>query len=193
MVRMRSGRVLLVAVVGLGGCVDAFEKYIERSKQKGERAAAEAKGEEFRAQGVDFSIPIPAGYETFTNEDLVKQIGADGLALAASEPKSGLFRGSVVVARAAGPGPADAASCKQVAEELATLTKTTLARAERVTVAGTEVCQWESTAVDDPQRGSTGTVMTTPKSTWVVTCNYDLRDEAARPACTQVLNGWKAT
>lgn len=193
MIHVRSGLVLLVGVVVLGGCVEAFDKYIEKSKQKAERTAAEDKGEEYRAQGVDFSIPIPAGYEKFSNDEIVKQIGTDGLALVASEPKAGLFRGSIVVARAAAPGPTDAAGCKQVAEELAALVKTKLTRAERVTVAGAETCQWESTDSVDAQRGSTGTVMTTRTSTWVVTCNYDLRDADAKPACVQALNGWKAT
>jgi hypothetical protein len=35
--------------------------------------------------------------------------------------------------------------------------------------------------------------MTTRTSTWVVTCNYDLRDADAKPACAHALNGWTAT
>jgi hypothetical protein len=43
---------------------------------------------------------------------------------------------------------------------------------------------------DDENRLRLGSVFAANAEDWIVTCNYDERDEAATAACAEVLSGW---
>jgi len=163
-------------------------------KQAVERKAVEAKGEEYRAKGADFSVPVPEGYTQVVDGQVLAAAGPGGFAFTAKK-RAGpdWFIASIAFAHAgdAAAEVADAAGCKKTAAGLAGATNTTLQRAGMVKVGEDDRCQWALVDNEDKNRGAIGTAMLSPSSVWVVTCNHDLRDKPATHVCTDVLTGWK--
>jgi hypothetical protein len=187
-------------IFGLGGC-EAVDKYLARkehaeakAEQTKAREQAEAEGKEYRRSGPDFSVPVPEGYTEIVDDKVLASMGAGGFGFAAdARGGEGWFLASIAFAPTAAGSPevADAATCKEAATGLASMTNTKVLRDGMVEIGGAQRCQWELTANDDADRRARGTAMRSPTQTWVVTCNYDARDESAQATCSEVLEGWK--
>jgi hypothetical protein len=85
----------------------------------------------------------------------------------------------------------DEAACAKIAKRTADSLKGTVQTAGIVQLSDGEHCQYTARSQENTNQGATGTIFSTPKEVWVVTCNYDTRDTAAISACTQVVDGWK--
>ena len=191
---------LVTIVAALAAC-DSAELKARRDKHKAatakqavEREAVEAKGEEYRAAGADFTVPVPAGYTQVVDGQILAAAGPGGFAFSADK-RAGpdWFLASIAFANAGNSAAevADAAGCTKAAEGLATATNTTLQRAGMVKLDGNDRCQWALVDNKDANRGAIGTAMLSPSTVWVVTCNHDLRDKSAAAVCSDVLAGWK--
>jgi hypothetical protein len=160
-------------------------------RREGEGADAE------RVEGRDFTVPLPSGFLSITDprtppalRDKVEPvITAGGVVLVAEKTEAGWFRGSIVVAPAEGEMPSNAATCRDHASELAAATETTVRKADMATP---QSCRWVVQDKKRANRMAVGAVMASTNGHWVVTCNLDARDDAARAACVAVLEGWRA-
>lgn len=151
-----------------------------------------------RVRARDFSIPVPPGFLSVTDErtpaelreKMAPVVAQGGVVLFAEKTEPGWFRGSIVVIPAAvGPVPTDAASCQQQSAEIAASMQAELIKAG---IVDTRSCRWVLQDKARAQRLALGAVMESPSGAWVVTCNVDGRDEASMAACKKVLKGWRA-
>ncbi len=152
-----------------------------------------------RVSGRNFSVPVPEGYANVVSGTIADMMRDDvltpgGLILMASESEvSGVAPGSVVVSPTATDISSDAvdeALCGQLANLVAGQQQATVERSGMVTLPWGQTCQWALRVGDDDNRLRLGTVFAAHAEDWIVTCNYDERDEAATAACNQVLGGW---
>ena len=146
------------------------------------------------ASGQNFSVPVPPDYKLITDQRV--NSGQGGVTLVANTRVSkDAFLGSVAVTPVVTQekvASSDAATCGQIATLMMQGAPVRIENHGLVDTALGKTCQW--TVVDNnvAPRAARGTVMCQDGlKCWVVTCNYDTRDDKALKACGQVLAGWK--
>jgi len=151
-----------------------------------------------RSRGAGYSVVVPPGFRALpasvpsaTNPQVEALLRAGGLVLVEeARPAVGdPFLASIVITPAAEERlDADSARCASVAAEMARSTGTAVSRQAIVEMPWGKTCQVEVAAsTGQPNRGGRWTVMRAASKTWMVTCNFDLRDKPARDACDAVL------
>ncbi|MFQ5989668.1 MAG: hypothetical protein ACE5K9_07120 [Candidatus Methylomirabilales bacterium] len=159
---------------------------------------AETEGQR-RVSGRSYSVPVPHGFVLFKNRRNLQteQLrAAGGLVLVQRKRPSfeNAFLASIVVVPTQLPKDftlEDQTACAKIAKGTADSVVGTVQTAEIVDLSNGKHCQYNLRAQDNTNRGATGTIFSTSAQSWVVTCNYDIRDVPAISACTQVINGWK--
>lgn len=147
-----------------------------------------------RSRGAGYSLPVPAGFVQVqkgqTPYDRVLEAG--GIVLVRDRRIADLFLGSIVIT----PVPAkelqpdDPEFCREVGRGMSAVVQADLKRSEIVSMPWGRTCQMELTGgADGPNRGSRGTLLRAGSAYWMVTCNYDVRDDAAQKGCDEVLAG----
>lgn len=162
------------------------------------QARAQAEGEP-RATGRSFSVPIPQGFfvmDAQRNGQPNELSQAGGLVLVQVKRPSfdNAFLASVVVVPARIPNNTnlqDENTCAKIAQGSANSLTGTVQTMGIVQLSDGKHCQYTVRSRENANRGATGTIFSTPKESWVVTCNYDTRDAEAMSACTDVVTGWK--
>jgi hypothetical protein len=152
-----------------------------------------------RATGRSFSVPVPQGFffmgaQRNRQPDPLRAAGGLVLVQVKRPSFDNAFLASVVVVPARIPGNIDLqdeGACAKVAKGSADSLTGTVQTAAIVQLSNGKHCQYTVRSRENINRGATGTVFSTPKESWVVTCNYDTRDAEAMSACTDVVNGWK--
>lgn len=152
-----------------------------------------------RATGRNFSIPVPTGYRDVVSgavadmmRDEVLTPGGVILMAQASEV-AGAGASSIVVSPTAADVSSDAVDeglCGQLAELVAGQHEASVEQSGMVELPWGATCQWVLRLDGEETRKRLGTVFAAHAEDWIVTCNYDERDEAAAAACNEVLSGW---
>jgi hypothetical protein len=146
-------------------------------------------------RGETFSLPVPGGYLVVTDPAFTKMAPGGVMLRAVARATEGAFVGSVVVTRIPMGPPLDQSSdeaCKKLGAALTTGMPVQLKRTVLAQTAAGKSCQYEVIDNQVATRGAQGTVMSkTRENSWLVTCNFDIKDAAARTACQAVLDGWR--
>jgi hypothetical protein len=211
MLRSSSIFVMLLALVACGGGASSTaeggrEGDPDGASSGGDRGVGEAPTGEggaspapSRVWGRNFSVPLPRGYEQKVSGTIADMMRSDVLEpggvilMARTSDVPGAVPGSIVVSPTATDISSDAVDegfCPQLAALVAGQQNATVERAGMITLPWGRTCQWELLTASDAQRRRIGTVFAANAEDWIVTCNLDSRDEAARAACTEVLSGW---
>ncbi len=160
-----------------------------------------AQKDQSRASGRSYSIPVPNGFvimESARNSQVAQLRSAGGLVLVQRERSAfeNAYLAHVVVAPTHMPGKMDLQSkrtCGRVAYRGAGSVGGTVQAAGIAELPSGRSCQYTVRYPTQANRAATATIFATPEETWVLTCNYDIRDAAAISACTQVVDGWRFT
>jgi hypothetical protein len=152
-----------------------------------------------RANGRNFSIPVPAGFRRVLSGTIADMMRDEVLTpggvilMAEASEVAGATAGSIVVSPTAADISSDAVDeplCAQLAEIVARQHEATVERSGMVVLPFGSTCQWTLRVGTDDDRLRLGTVFAAHAEDWIVTCNYDERDDPAATACSQVLGGW---
>lgn len=152
-----------------------------------------------RVSGRNFSVPLPSGFAQKVSGTIADMMRRDVLEpggvilMADASAVAGAVPGSIVVSPTVTDISSDAVDenlCGQLAEIVAGRENATVDRSGMITLPWGRTCQWELVTARDENRRRIGTVFAANAEDWIVTCNFDSRDDAAREACTRVLSGW---
>jgi hypothetical protein len=135
-----------------------------------------------RVSGKDFVIPVPPGFRPSP-----VTLGPDTIALMERQRPAGEggFLATIVVS----PVATDDADCATIASKTGRMAKLTIVGAPVVI----PECQFEATDPQNPHRAARFILRRKGPSLWMITCNHDPADAAARAACQAVLDQWSWT
>ncbi|MBW2460853.1 MAG: hypothetical protein JRH11_04350 [Deltaproteobacteria bacterium] len=179
---------------------DRSDTEAEGPDESGGTAGAEAPGlATTRATGRNFSIPVPSGYRHVVSGAVADMMRDDVLTpggvilMAQASDVAGAGASSIVVSPTAADVSADAVDaglCGQLAVIVAGQHLASVQQSGMVELPWGATCQWVLRLDGEETRRRLGTVFAAHAEDWIVTCNYDERDQSASAACNEVLSGW---
>ena len=174
---------ILVAILVVGGAV-VWSEFFRKNKFE--------TSSERTARGPGFEVPVPAGYQIVTGEELSK-MAPGGVILRSDATTDGQMRHSIaIVPVPATPGsnPRDDAACKSAIAGIEN-TGVTVQRVGMVSIGSGQACQWAAAGQKTDQAALSTVMAGAGDRTYVVTCNHDKRETSTPKACDEVLTNWR--
>ena len=146
-----------------------------------------------RASGNSFSVPIPSGFERYTDSahEAIYQKG--GLILAQSSPPElpGAVQANIIIDPMPNRGLDlnDGFLCMSISNNAAKSLSGQVLGFKQVERPAGATCQ-VLVGGAAPNKRSTAVVVGDTSQVWMITCNYDERDTLALDACSAVLDGF---